>query len=84
MRNACYHADRMTHVQIRNVPPDLHRELKRRALDEGVSLSDYLLRIVERETHRPTRREVLDRLAALPPIQLGTVTVDAVRAQRDA
>lgn len=74
----------MAHVQIRNVPPDLHRELKRRALEEGVSLSDYLLRIVERETHRPTRREVLDRLAALPPIQLGTSTVDAVRAQRDA
>lgn len=74
----------MAHVQIRNVPPDLHRELKRRALDEGVSLSDYLLRIVERETHRPTRREVLERLAALPSVQLGSATVDAVRAQRDA
>lgn len=74
----------MGNVQIRNVPPDLHRLLKRRALDEGLSLSDYLLRIVEREARRPTRQEVIERLAALPRLELGEATVDAVRAQRDA
>lgn len=74
----------MGNVQIRNVPPDLHRLLKRRALDEGLSLSDYLLRIVEREARRPTRQEVIERLAALPRLDLGEATVDAVRAQRDA
>jgi plasmid stability protein len=72
----------MGNVQIRNVPPDLHRALKRRALDEGLSLSDYLLRIVEREARRPSRREMLDRLAALPRRELGEATVEAVRAQR--
>mgnify|MGYP001217333808 CR=1 FL=1 len=74
----------MGNVQIRNVPPDLHRLLKRRALDEGLSLSDFLLRIVEREARRPTRQEVIERLAALPRLELGEATVDAVRAQRDA
>ena len=74
----------MGNVQIRNVPPDLHRALKRRALDEGLSLSDYLLRVMEREASRPTRREVLARLAALPRLELGEETVEAVRSQREA
>jgi len=33
----------MTMIQIRNVPPELHRKLKVRAAEAGMSLSDYLL-----------------------------------------
>ena len=35
-------------VQIRNVPDALHRKLKARAADSGQTLSDYLLRELER------------------------------------
>jgi plasmid stability protein len=31
------------HIQIRNVPEELHRTLKARAALAGMSLSDYLL-----------------------------------------
>jgi plasmid stability protein len=39
----------MGNVQIRNVPPELHRKLKARAAEKGLTLSEYLLGIVERE-----------------------------------
>ena len=44
VRSACKYARHMaTMIQIRNVPPKLHRRLKARAALEGMSLSDYLL-----------------------------------------
>jgi antitoxin FitA len=36
-------------IQIRNVPEPLHRKLKVKAAEEGMTLSDYLLRMAERE-----------------------------------
>lgn len=40
-------------IQIRNVPPSLHRELKRRARRSGKSLTAYIQEILEREVERP-------------------------------
>jgi len=34
-------------IQIRNVPDDLHRKLKVRAAQEGMTLSNYLLSEIE-------------------------------------
>ncbi|MFN8222357.1 MAG: hypothetical protein U0R50_03810 [Gaiellales bacterium] len=73
----------MSNLQIRNVPTDVHRTVKARAVAEGISLSDYLLRLVERDAARPTRGEVLARLRALPARELGSLPADAVRAGRD-
>ena len=44
----------MGHIQIRNVPEDVHRTLKARAAREGMSLSEYLLRDVVELASRPT------------------------------
>ena len=41
-------------VQIRNVPEDLHRKLKARAALAGMSISEYLLREIEKSLARPT------------------------------
>ena len=54
-------------VQIRNVPPELHRRLKARAAIEGMSMTDYVLRELRKALERPTRQEVLDRLRERPP-----------------
>jgi len=43
-------------IQIRNVPPDLHRKMKARAALEGKSLSEYLLAELRRLAELPTRR----------------------------
>ena len=47
----------MPHVQIRNVPDDVHRTLKARAAKAGMSLSDYLLEDLRRHASLPTPEE---------------------------
>ena len=74
----------MGNVQIRNVPTELHRRLKSRAAEEGLSLSDYLLRIVEREASIPTPDEIVQRLRALPPLELDEPPSAIIRRMRDA
>lgn len=70
-------------VQIRNVPDELHRELKARAARAGMSLSDYLLSEMRKVAERPTIEELRARLALLPPINPSISPADAVREERD-
>mgnify|MGYP002378104958 CR=1 FL=1 len=44
-------------VQIRNVPPEVHRRLKARAAVEGMSMSDYVLREVGKALDRMIKVE---------------------------
>jgi plasmid stability protein len=69
-------------VQIRNVPSDLHRELKARAALEGMSLSDYLLRELRHSLDRPTLNEMRERLSSRRPVRLHPAPAAAVRAER--
>jgi len=71
-------------VQIRNVPVEVHRRLKARAAMEGLTMSDYVLREVRRALARPTRQEILERLAAQPGKRLRRSPADVIRAERDA
>ena len=71
-----------TMVQIRNVPSDLHRELKARAALEGMSLSDYLLRELRQALERPTLDEMRKRLANRRPVRPRPGPAAAVRAER--
>lgn len=71
-------------IQIRNVPPELHRRLKVRAAVEGMTMSDYVLREVRKALERPTRDEVLARLRARPRIQLRPGAAAVLRAERDS
>ena len=49
-------------IQIRNVPDELHRKLKVRAAQEGMTLSDYLLSEVEQIAEKPTLRELIEAI----------------------
>jgi antitoxin FitA len=71
-------------VQIRNVPSDLHRELKARAALEGMSLSDYLLRELRQALDRPTLDEMRKRLASRKPTRPHPAPAAAVRAERNS
>jgi len=85
MRFACKYADHMpVMVQIRNVPSDLHRELKARAALEGMSLSDYLLRELRQALDRPTLDEIRKRLNTRQPTRPRPAPAAAVRAERKA
>lgn len=56
------------HIQIRNVPEDLHRILKSRSALAGMSLSDYLLQEVRQLAERPTIEELRQRLRQRQPV----------------
>jgi hypothetical protein len=70
-------------VQIRNVPSELHRQLKSRAALEGMTLSDYLLREARRAVERPTLEEIQRRLAGRTPVRSRLTPAAAVRAERE-
>jgi plasmid stability protein len=65
-------------IQIRNVPDDVHRRLKVRAAEQGVSLSDYLLRIAEREAGRPTIAELSERIRRRGRVEIPAGTIERV------
>ena len=45
-------------IQIRNVPDELHRELKQRAALAGMSMSDYIKRELDRKSRKSTIKEI--------------------------
>jgi plasmid stability protein len=71
-------------VQIRNVPTELHRELKARAALEGMSLSEYLLRELRHVAERPTVDEMRKRLERRRPVRLRESAAEVIRAERDS
>lgn len=71
-------------IQIRNVPDGLHRTLKARAAEQGMSLSDYLLAEVEVLGTRPSPDEIKERLRRLPAVKLSEDPSITLRRMRDA
>jgi plasmid stability protein len=71
-------------IQIRDVPDDIHGILKARAAREGVSLSDYLKRELQRTAARPSIQEWLDRAQQAKPISANITPAQAVRELRES
>lgn len=70
------------HIQIRNVPEELHRALKSRAALAGMSLSEYLLQEAQKIAERPTVEELRQRLRQRRPVQEVTDTAAIIREAR--
>ncbi len=71
-------------IQIRNVPDELHRKLKVRAAQEGMTLSDYLLSEIEAVAKKPTMREWLEKVASREPVEVDEPPEEIIRQMRDA
>ena len=71
-------------IQIRNVPDELHRTLKVRAAQAGMTLSDYLLSEIEQIAARPTLVEMMERLRQREPVELDEPPDVTIRRLRDA
>ena len=69
-------------IQLRNVPPELHRKLKSRAALAGMSLSDYLIEIVARDAGKPTSEDLLQRIRSREPVEVSESAVDIIREHR--
>ncbi|MHC4819166.1 MAG: FitA-like ribbon-helix-helix domain-containing protein, partial [Planctomycetota bacterium] len=66
-----------------NVPDELHQVLKARAALAGMSLSDYLRRELERVVERPTRDEVLARIAKRGRVDVSPSPAELLRQVRE-
>ncbi len=71
-------------VQIRNVPEEIHRTLKVRAAEAGVSLSDYLLGEAEQLAATPTIAELSERIRRRRTVKLRGSSAKIIRRHRDA
>jgi plasmid stability protein len=77
----------MANLQIKNLPDDVHDELRRRASAESTTIRDYVLRLLELDQAFPPRHRWVDAVLALPPITVTRSAADLVaadRAERDA
>jgi len=72
-----------TMIQIRHVSDKIHRQLKARAALAGMSMSEYILQELKKSLDRPTREELLDRLAKLPEVNPNPSPADVIREERD-
>ena len=72
------------HVQIRNLPEAKHRKLKARAASRGMTITDYVKNLLDRDLNRPTNAEIVERLRKLPPVTGDFDTVKSVREDRDS
>ena len=70
-------------IQIRNVPDSLHRRLKSRAAIEGLSMSRYILREMEKALARPSRRELLEAIRSQPELDLRPSPAEILRGERE-
>lgn len=69
-------------IQIRNVPDEVHRKLKLRALEEGLTLSDLLAREARQLAERPTLAQLRARLKRRERVALPESAAELVRARR--
>ena len=83
MHSACDMVLRMGHIQIRNVPEDVHRTLKARAAKQGVSLSDYLLAQVTELARLPTLEEMTERVRSRSRVRLPKPAAELIREARE-
>ena len=73
----------MAHIQIRNVPEDVHRTLKERAARHGLSLSEYLRRQVTELARLPTLEEHAERVRKRAMAADGVSGAELVREARN-
>ena len=83
MKTSCY-IHYMANLQVRNIPDDLHKRLRRLAQENNSSMSAIVLTAVERELER---WEWQERWAQRPTTDLGVdaaTLIAEARAERDA
>jgi antitoxin FitA len=71
-------------IQIRHVPDAVHRKIKARAAQSGMTLSDYLRAEIQRIAALPTRDEMLARLHSRTRVKLKRPVAEIIRRERES
>ncbi len=75
----------MPHIQIRNVPPEVHDSLVAKAAGAGQSLQQFLTEKLTEIAETPTLDEVLDRIESRRLSDLSAADIVAeIRRGRDS
>jgi len=69
-------------IQVRNVPASVHRTLKSRAAQAGMTLSDYLLSELHEIAGLPTIPELTQRIRRRTPTKLKASSAAVIRRHR--
>lgn len=70
-------------IQIRHVPDQLHRKLKARAAEQGVSLSDYVLAELRRVAERISPSELAERARVIVRDDFTPSPAEILRDERE-
>lgn len=70
-------------VQIRNLPEKAHRKLKARAASEGMTITDYVTRLIDRDLEKPTIKEWLRMVDGRAKAHLDPPPEVLIREDRD-
>lgn len=74
-----------THVQIRNLPPALHRKLKVRVANHGTTITSYVRDLIERDLSTPSMKEWSDMVRERTPVTIpADELVSAIHQDRAA
>lgn len=71
-------------LQIRDVPDEVHAAVRARAAGAGLSVSDYLRRLITELATGPTMEEVVERARVLSRSGGGASAEDALAAVRSS
>jgi antitoxin FitA len=71
-------------IPVRNVPENLHRELVQRARRRGLTLTDFIQQILEREVARPLLEDVMARLESRDPVEVDVPIAELIRTERES
>ncbi len=76
----------MSMLQVKNLPTELHAALAARSRAQGVTMSEYVTRLLERDLSRPSVDDwIAERRRAATPVRAIDVVhaLDAVRVEYD-
>lgn len=83
MLPACYSVN-MGNIQVKHVSLEVHNAVRERAANEGMTVSDYVLDLLQRDLSVPSRREWLARLQTREKVDVPVVPqLDATRGERE-
>lgn len=76
----------VSNLQVKNVEPELHDQLRSRAAAQGSTISEYVLELIRKDLRKPSRTDWLATAAQLPRHRFSRHDVaqalDAGRADR--
>ncbi len=70
-------------IQVRNLSPELHKKVKIRVAEEGMTITDWVESLIVREISKPSMKDIYARLRARKPLNLSPSAAEMIREDRD-